>query len=101
MCQCCFAIIVGGGRRASENLQESTENQAEFHFYSIEMKRDQNDKSFQSQEIFLTCQPFLCNEYNQALKMFKAGGLNDEPQEASSSSCKLVIVSNERACLYF
>ena len=44
--------------------------------YSMEMKRDQNEKSLQSQKVFLTCQPFICNTYNTALTMFKAGMSN-------------------------
>lgn len=64
-CQRCFARIVDGGLRASESLQEPTENQAERHFHSIEMKRDQ--------EVFLTCQSSFCSKYNQDLNMLKAG----------------------------
>lgn len=94
--------MVGGGLRASESLQEPTGNQAELHFHSIEMKRDQNENSLQSQEVFLTCQPSFCSKYNQDLSMSKAGVLHDrELPEVPSSSCKLVIVFGERVCLYF
>lgn len=71
------AIIIGGGLKTSESLQEPTGNQAELHFHSIEMKRDQIENLLQSQEVFLTCQPSFCSKYNQDLSMLKAGVLHE------------------------